>query len=149
MIQVLKVTGVVVQYILVFLAVLIASSILWMFRTWTDLNMNELMFHLQSSVEGTDMGIIKSYIFSCLIFSIVVTGILVAVYLIGKKKRRLILRISLGSMICVAAVTIGYMWEHLGITAYAKNQTTGSSFIEDNYVDPSSVTLTFPEKREI
>lgn len=147
MIRVLKVTGVVVQYILVFLAVLIASSILWMFRTWTDLNMNELMFHLQSSVEGTDMGIIKSYIFSCLIFSIVVTGILVAVYLIGKKKRRLILRISLGSMICVAAVTIGYMWEHLGITAYAKNQTTGSSFIEDNYVDPSSVTLTLPEKK--
>lgn len=147
MIRVLKVTGVVVQYILVFLAVLIASSILWMFRTWTNLNMNELMFHLQSSAEGTDMGIIKSYIFSCLIFSIVVTGILVAVYLIGKKKRRLILRISLGSMICVAAVTIGYMWERLGITAYAKNQTTGSSFIEDNYVDPSSVTLTFPEKK--
>ena len=147
MIRVLKVTGGVVQYILVFLAVLIASSILWMFRTWTNLNMNELMFHLQSSAEGTDMGIIKSYIFSCLIFSIVVTGILVAVYLIGKKKRRLILRISLGSMICVAAVTIGYMWERLGITAYAKNQTTGSSFIEDNYVDPSSVTLTFPEKK--
>ena len=147
MIRVLKVTGVVVQYILVFLAVLIASSILWMFRTWTNLNMNELMFHLQSSAEGTDMGIIMSYIFSCLIFSSVVTGILVAVYLIGKKKRRLILRISLGSMICVAAVTIGYMWERLGITAYAKNQTTGSSFIEDNYVDPSSVTLTFPEKK--
>lgn len=146
-IRILKVTGIVVQYILVFLAVLIASSILWMFRTWTNLNMNELMFHLQSSVEGTDMGIIKSYIFSCLIFSIVVTGILVVIYLIGKKKRRLILWISLGSMICVAAVTIGYMWERLGITAYAKNQTTSSSFIEDNYVDPSSVTLTFPEKK--
>lgn len=146
-IRILKVTGIVVQYILVFLAVLIASSILWMFRTWINLNMNELMFHLQSSVEGTDMGIIKSYIFSCLIFSIVVTGILVVIYLIGKKKRRLILGISLGSMICVAAVTIGYMWERLGITAYAKNQTTSSSFIEDNYVDPSSVTLTFPEKK--
>ena len=145
--RILKVTGVVVQYVLVFLAVLIASSILWMFRTWTNLNMNELMFHLQSSVEGTDMGIIKSYIFSCLIFSIVVTGVLVVAYLLGKKKRRLILGVSLGSMICVAAVTIGYMWERLGITAYAKNQTTSSSFIEDNYVDPSSVTLTFPEKK--
>ena len=39
------------------------------------------------------------------------------------------------------------MWERLGITAYAKNQTTSSSFIEDNYVDPNSVSLSFPEKK--
>lgn len=146
-VRILKKAGIVLQYILVFLAVLISSSILWMFRTWTNLNMNELMFHLQSSVEGTDMGIIKSYIFSCLLFSIGVTGIILVVYLVVKKRRRLILGISLGSMIIVAAVTIGYMWERLGITAYAKNQTTSSSFIEDNYVDPASVTLTFPEKK--
>lgn len=145
--QVLKKTGIVLQYVIVFLAILITSSILWMFRTWTSLNMNELMFHLQSPIEGTDMGIIKSYIVSCMLVSIVLTAVLVFLYIKIKNRRRIVLGISLGGMICIAAVTIGYMWERLGITAYAKNQTTSSSFIEDNYVDPDSVSLTFPEKK--
>lgn len=146
-IQVLKKTGIVVQYVIVFLAILITSSIRWMFRTWTSLNMNELMFHLQSPVEGTDTGIIKSYIVSCLLVSVVLTAVLVFLYIKIKNRRRIVLGISLGCMICIAAVTIGYMWERLGITAYAKNQTTSSSFIEDHYVDPNSVSLTFPEKK--
>lgn len=146
-IQVLKKTGIVVQYVIVFLAILITSSIRWMFRTWTSLNMNELMFHLQSPVEGTDTGIIKSYIVSCLLVSVVLTAVLIFLYIKIKNRRRIVLGISLGCMICIAAVTIGYMWERLGITAYAKNQTTSSSFIEDNYVDPNSVSLTFPEKK--
>lgn len=146
-IQVLKKTGIVVQYVIVFLAILITSSIRWMFRTWTSLNMNELMFHLQSPVEGTDTGIIKSYIVSCLLVSVVLTAVLIFLYIKIKNRRRIVLGISLGCMICIAAVTIGYMWERLGITAYAKNQTTSSSFIEDNYVDPNSVSLSFPEKK--
>ena len=146
-IQVLKKTGIVVQYVIVFLAILITSSIRWMFRTWTSLNMNELMFHLQSPVEGTDTEIIKSYIVSCLLVSVVLTAVLIFLYIKIKNRRRIVLGISLGCMICIAAVTIGYMWERLGITAYAKNQTTSSSFIEDNYVDPNSVSLTFPEKK--
>ena len=146
-IQVLKKTGIVVQYVIVFLAILITSSIRWMFRTWTSLNMNELMFHLQSPVEGTDTGIIKSYIVSCLLVSVVLTAVLVFLYIKIKNRRRIVLGISLGCMICIAAVTIRYMWERLGITAYAKNQTTSSRFIEDNYVDPNSVSLTFPEKK--
>lgn len=146
-IQVLKKTGIVVQYVIVFLAILITSSIRWMFRTWTSLNMNELMFHLQSPVEGTDTGIIKSYIVSCLLVSVVLTAVLVFLYIKIKNRRRIVLGISLDCMICIAAVTIRYMWERLGITAYAKNQTTSSRFIEDNYVDPNSVSLTFPEKK--
>ena len=146
-IQVLKKTGIVVQYVIVFLAILITSSIRWMFRTWTSLNMNELMFHLQSPVEGTDTEIIKSYIVSCLLVSVVLTAVLIFLYIKIKNRRRIVLGISLGCMICIAAVTIGYMWERLGITAYAKNQTTSSSFIEDNYVDPNSVSLSFPEKK--
>lgn len=146
-IQVLKKTGIVAQYVIVFLAILITSSIRWMFRTWTSLNMNELMFHLQSPVEGTDTGIIKSYIVSCLLVSVVLTAVLIFLYIKIKNRRRIVLGISLGCMICIAAVTIRYMWERLGITAYAKNQTTSSRFIEDNYVDPNSVSLTFPEKK--
>ena len=84
-IQVLKKTGIVVQYVIVFLAILITSSIRWMFRTWTSLNMNELMFHLQSPVEGTDTEIIKSYIVSCLLVSVVLTAVLIFLYIKIKK----------------------------------------------------------------
>ena len=52
----------------------------------------------------------------------------------------------------IASVTIlvlyGYTaWKKLDIGDYMSGQSEISSFIDDNYVDPKEVTLTFPEKK--
>ena len=47
----------------------------------------------------------------------------------------------------IASVTIGITWNILDIGDYLKGQSTYSTFIDDNYVDPSSVNITFPEQK--
>ena len=39
-------------------------------------------------------------------------------------------------------------WNKLDISGYVDNQSEVSTFIEDNYVDPRSVTLTIPDKKK-
>lgn len=39
------------------------------------------------------------------------------------------------------------MWSRLDIKAYASNRSTYSTFIDDNYIDPKSVDIQFPEQK--
>ena len=46
-----------------------------------------------------------------------------------------------------AVVEVGGLWNKLGVTQHIQSLGEKSTYIEDNYVDPASVTLTFPEKK--
>ena len=61
--KIIRIIVIAIGFLAAFISLLIATSISWMFRTWTGLTMNELMFHIQSPIQGTDHGIIISYIF--------------------------------------------------------------------------------------
>ena len=50
----LKIIGIVCSFIIVTLAVLICFSIKWMFDTWINLSMDELIYHLTAPLEGTN-----------------------------------------------------------------------------------------------
>ena len=145
--KVIKFAGIIIGYLIAFLSLLIATSISWMFRTWTGLTMNELMFHIQSPLQGTDSGIIISYILSCVLVSIGIILLVGIVYKIVKKKRGLILLFSAVISVVVAGTSINYMWSRLDIKAYASNRSTYSTFIDDNYIDPKSVDIKFPEQK--
>ena len=51
------------------LCVLICMSIIWMFRTWPYLTMQELMFQIRSPMEGTSEVMIEDYIRFCGLFT--------------------------------------------------------------------------------
>lgn len=42
-------------------AVLLSNSIRWMFATWSHLTMDELVYHINSPIEGTSTEIIMEY----------------------------------------------------------------------------------------
>lgn len=52
--NILKVTGTVLTVILVLFSILIYRSVKWMLRTWSNLSMEEIVFHLKSPLQGTD-----------------------------------------------------------------------------------------------
>ena len=145
--KIIRIIVIAIGFLVAFLSLLVATSISWMFRTWTGLTMNELMFHIQSPLQGTDNGIIISYIVSCVLVSIGVILLVGIIYKIVKKKKGLILLTSAVISVAVAGTSINYMWSRLDITAYASNKSTYSTFIDDNYVDPKSVSITFPEQK--
>ena len=67
------------------------------------------------------------------------------------KARRLIRRFLLPAVTVAAVVfgsiQIGRIWNKLGIGQRIASMGEKSTYIEDNYVDPATTTLTFPEKK--
>lgn len=63
--KILKIVGIVFSIILETLAILLACSTRWMFRTWTNLSMDELVYHLTAPLEGTNTDMIQDYCGKC------------------------------------------------------------------------------------
>ena len=57
--EVVKKLGIIIVCVVSFLASLLCLSIRWMFETWANLSMDELMYHLNAPLEGTNEGMIK------------------------------------------------------------------------------------------
>ena len=148
--DILKNIGKVVSGIISVLAILICFSIKWMLETWANLTMDELVYHLNSPLEGTNSDMIWQYVFKCIVPTIIIIMVITAIMIIFKKKKKRTGYICI--VVLIASVTIlvlyGYTaWKKLDIGDYMFGQSEISSFIDDNYVDPKEVTLTFPEKK--
>lgn len=148
--DILKKIGKVVSGIISVLAILICFSIKWMLETWANLTMDELVYHLNSPLEGTNSDMIWQYVFKCIVPTIIIIMVITAIMIIFKKKKKRTGYICI--VVLIASVTIlvlyGYTaWKKLDIGDYMSGQSEISSFIDDNYVDPKEVTLTFPEKK--
>lgn len=148
--DILKNIGKVVSGIISVLAILICFSIKWMLETWANLTMDELVYHLNSPLEGTNSDMIWQYVFKCIVPTIIIIMVITAIMIIFKKKKKRTGYICI--VVLIASVTIlvlyGYTaWKKLDIGDYMSGQSEISSFIDDNYVDPKEVTLTFLEKK--
>lgn len=148
--DILKNIGKVVSGIISVLAILICFSIKWMLETWANLTMDELVYHLNSPLEGTNSDMIWQYVFKCIVPTIIIIMAITAIMIILKKKKKRTGYIYI--IVLIVSVTIlvlyGYTaWKKLDIGDYMSGQSETSTFIDDNYVDPKEVTLTFPEKK--
>lgn len=132
------------------LSILVCRSITWMFRTWQHLTMEELMFQLQSPIEGTNSEIIYDYIYACLLAALAVLLFVTGVLYVFRNRKKLYYIIS---VVIVGISTVMLAWyvymafDKLEVKAYMENSNTYSSFIDKNYVDPNETVLTFPEKK--
>lgn len=146
----LKGLGTFLTVLLITISTLLAFSAKWMFKTWTSLTMDELVYHLTTPLEGTNTDMIKAYCNQCAVPAILVLAFAVILVLANRKKEKIFLRVIVFLSVIavgVASVTIGITWNILDIGDYLKGQSIYSTFIDDNYVDPSSVNITFPEQK--
>lgn len=131
------------------LAVFLIFTCRWAFTTWSNLKMDEIIFELSEPLEGTGDNMISGFLTACVLpAGIAAAAVIVLLALLRKKSfiRRMRLLLGLGGLAgIVAAVSIGYT--KLDIGNWWINRNKDSSFIEDNYVDPSTTTITFPEKK--
>ena len=132
------------------LAVLIFRSVIWVLKTWNNLSMEEIVYHLKMPLEGTNDDIIWDYIFYCAVAAALAAVILTCLLILTRKKKK-IYRVLLGAVpaasVLMIALSVNHIWTTLDVSAYVKNQNTYSSFIDDNYVDPASVDISFPEQK--
>lgn len=142
--------GLVLSTILALLASLFAFSAKWMFKTWTNLTMDELVYHLTAPLEGTNTDMIKDYCNECAVPVILILGCILFAIAANRKHTGILKKIAIvcsAGAVAVTGITVGVTWNGLDVSNYMKGQSTYSTFIDDNYVDPSSVNITFPEQK--
>ena len=142
--------GLVLSSILALLASLLVFSAKWMFKTWTNLTMDELVYHLTAPLEGTNTDMIKDYCNECAVPVILIFGCILFAIAANRKHAGILKKIAIvcsAGAVAVTGITVGVTWNGLDVSNYMKGQSTYSTFIDDNYVDPSSVNITFPEQK--
>ncbi len=148
--KVLGIAGLVLTAILVFLASYLPLTYRWSQATWSDLSIEEIIYHLTMPMEGTGTGMLMGHILQCLLPAILITAGYVVVMLLIRKKCTFtgIIKGAVAALCgIIIANTIASFWKNMGVSEYVNHQSTYSSFMDENYVDPSSVALTFPEKK--
>lgn len=148
--KIILAAGLVLSTILALLASLLAFSAKWMFKTWTNLTMDELVYHLTAPLEGTNTDMIKDYCNECAVPAILILGCILFVIAANRNHAGILKKIAIvcsAGAVAVTGITVGVAWNGLDVSNYMKGQSTYSTFIDDNYVDPSSVNITFPEQK--
>ncbi len=132
-------------------AALIAFTLRWAFSFWANLTMDEIVYHLTSPLEGTGQDILMKFFLSAALPAVVTLVAVGVFFVFVRNKRKNWYAGALAITFVMACVTAGasvyYAWTTLKIDEYLKNQDITSNFIEEHYVDPNSVTLTFPKKK--
>lgn len=131
------------------LSVLLALSVRWMFATWTNLSMDELVYHLTAPLDGTNTDMIWDYVRVCAVPTILVIFFLILILIAWRKKEKVHLFRGIINLVALVGIIVmlGYTWTELGAGDYLKDQNTESKFIEDEYVDPTDVEVVFPEQK--
>lgn len=112
--------------------------------------MDELVYHLTAPLEGTNTDMIKDYCNECAVPAILILGCILFVIAANRKHAGILKKIAIvcsAGTVAVTGITVGVTWSGLDVSNYMKGQSTYSTFIDDNYVDPSSVNITFPEQK--
>ncbi|WP_158588898.1 sulfatase-like hydrolase/transferase [Butyrivibrio sp. XB500-5] len=107
--------------------------------------MDELIYELSAPLKGTGGDMMSRYIVGALVPTIAVSVFIVLFILIKKKK--ILFRIWIISSAVFSVISLAVLAFKLNAIEYFINSGKESSFIEDEYVDPVEVKLTFPKKK--
>lgn len=123
----------------------------WVLETWGLLSIDEIIFHLKVPLEGTNSDVVMDGVRACLPMAVIV--LFVCIFLIiGIKSKRIHCMIALlliAVISCGSAVKSAYrVYDELDVKEYLASQKKESHFIEQNYVDPRTTQITFPEQKK-
>lgn len=153
------------------LVVLAANLLLfltqWLATRYDRVSLEQILYQMQTSISGTSKKLTSSAAVRVGLFGILLTVVEIGLYqvLSGKATRRLggwkqyvsycssgicrffaerLMPLSLIWLLC--SVTLFAV--RLEVFSYVENSVIESDFIEEHYVDPNTVQLTFPENKQ-
>ncbi|MBR6210397.1 MAG: sulfatase-like hydrolase/transferase [Clostridiales bacterium] len=129
---------------------LLALTLFWVMDTWKSISFGEIVLQLSSPIKGTNSDIINMFYLRCLLPAVLVAIVLTVVGIILKKRGIKVLVLHLTSFLLalvILIISIVSFDRQFGAIDYCMNINTVSDYIEDNYVDPSTVDITFPQTK--
>lgn len=156
--------GTVIVQTLVFVLMLLTFSMAWCAKNFGNVGMEEIVFTLNMPLRGTSTNYFYSYFLQAFLPMIVFFTIELLLWRVKRKKvyslvfgindRSRIVRLyplnesPLAVSFAVAVWAVGIFLSadyNFQILNYINNQIEASSFIEENYVNPTGVHIAFPD----
>lgn len=139
----------IIMVLVIFIAFIATISIDWLYSTFGNLSMDEIVFHLKVPLKGTNTDMIGQYFKDCSLI-ILTPSILISMWLVyitvnSTKRRTVIICFSISIIIFVASIIRIFVTTDIG--TYIWNQFDKSTFIEDEYVDPATAKVEFPKNK--
>ena len=124
----------------------------WLANTWSSLSADELIYHLNVSLAGTETSSIHNFLRNYLPSLLIVLASLLFLLFAGARSTQKLARLSLTAVSLVSVGMLAFalydLGRMLGLGDYLLSPATSSDdFIEDHFVDARQVSITFPDSR--
>ena len=145
-----KLWKIIVTLVMIFVFTFLTAGVLWALASWDTLNMDELVWHLKVSMKGVNPGMVWSFVLTTVGSAIILTGLAALFIFKNRKYRNTGKRVHrcffIGSFaILLTGMISAFFGFNLG--PWLRDYFNVSTYIADNYVDPGTVEITFPEKK--
>lgn len=132
------------------LTALIYRLVGWVFQTWNSLSVEKLVYQLKAPMQGTNEEMVLDAVYYCCPVAIAVLILVGVICFILRKKQVLHVFAALVCIVSFATLwyTVSLAGEKLNVREYIENKGEYSSFIDDNYINPNDVTITFPAQKK-
>ncbi len=141
--------GMITAILLLAVASVLLFLEVWVFSTWRGLRMDEIIYQLNAPLQGTGDGMVTKGVTHSLIPAGIIMIVFFIIFFHYKETKRFYALIRgtriVGVLMLIVSLAMGVIKLDLG--NYLIHQLSDSTFIEDNYVNPSTTQLTFPEKK--
>jgi len=135
--------------------ILIATTVLFLLNAsrWVSnsgvTSFEQVIFNLRAPRDGVSADIVWNFIWESVPSVFLVTMLAILIFIRSlrwktKLQRRLLTLFAAGTVL-LTVLTWNFVRIELHVQAFLENQQIDSTFIEDHYVSPTDVTLTFPE----
>lgn len=170
----INIAGYIITQAVIFILLILTFSLMWAKENYGSIGMSQIIFTLNMPLKGTSNSFLEGYIQDALIPVLCIFLVELLVTLPRKIKNYIVFNYNTekkfpkNEMLKVqiyplrlrwfVVVSISLIWmfaliqsadKAFGLIDFAKSQLASSELIENEYVDPGTAGLTFPEKKEI
>lgn len=118
----------------------------WFVTVYGRIGFDSILFTLRSSLDGVQSDLVLSYLLRGLLPAVACAGLSCAILLLLRRLPLHRLVSILGSVALALGLTVFAAFD-VELTDYIWNQTWRSRLYENEYVDPDSVEITFPDQK--
>lgn len=152
-----------INVILICVFIILFFGAFYMLNYYRNVPAEQLMYHLQVPLGGTSSEMIKDVV-SKIVTPIVIAIALLLLLVIPHKKKVVLehnnkeifvinpLRLDLKKITLITIILmitlLGVFSHKYNLVSFIQSQFVTSSFIEDNYVNPKNVDVSFPDKKK-
>lgn len=140
----------VILIIMIGLVLLLLNTSRWVASRSGVGNFEQVIFTLRAPSIGTSPDVVWDFVWSNVPSVILVVVLVSLIFILSlkwqPKVQRIIAMVSAAAIAVLSVFTWNYILDELHVQAFLENQQIYSTFIQDHYVNPRDVKLTFPDE---